>query len=205
MDVLGQQLDQREDPVRIRADAETRARGAEAWMLAGADPADRLLKFDTWVRAKLEGTLDWSWAGAARARRIEQCRAELERLVQELWRRGWMLDGHRLAKHVKAALADVAAAQAAGRVRDFWPFYVGVVRRYVGVNAEEIRAEAMAAGTHVGLAMQAILRASTGQGEATPAGPSITELVALRRAELATRRRAEKAEEGADDGQARLL
>ncbi len=175
-----------------RRDAGQRAKAAEAWMLNGTAPADRLLAFDTWARARLEATLDWAWAGEARARRIEQCRVELERLVVELWRRGWQLDGRRLARHIDAALADVAAAQAAGRVRDFWPFYSGVLRRYVGTNAEEIRAEALTAGSHVQQALGAILRAAAGR-PVPDSGPSMTELVSQRRSELAARRRSEAA------------
>ena len=67
------------------------------------DPAARLIKFDSWVRAELGKRLDWSWAGAQRERRIEQCRLCMEKLVLDLWRRGWMLDGKKLARHIEAS------------------------------------------------------------------------------------------------------
>lgn len=199
MDVLGQFRDDQVE--QRRATAAQRARAAESWMAAGGDPAMRLLRFDTWVRAKLETTLDWSWAGENKTRVIEQCRLELERLVGQLWERGWMLDGRRLARHVETALADMATAQAKGRVREFWPYFAAVVRRYVGLNAEEIQAEAMSAGAHVGQALQALLRANPGPS-ARP--PSITELIHQRRAELAARRRAEATAEKPGDDQLRL-
>jgi hypothetical protein len=195
MDILAEHLDNR------RAEAAQRARKAEAWMVQG-DPADRLLRFDTWVRAKLDELLDFTWAGTNQVRAREQCRIELERLVLDLWRRGWMLDGRRLARHIESALADVAAAQRAGRVKEFWPFYVSVMRRYVGTNAEEIQAEALSAGSHVQGALNALLRASTPRSTAQPA-PSLTELLAQRRAELSARKRATSSP--APDGQAELL
>jgi hypothetical protein len=42
-----------------------------------------------------------------------------------------MLDGHRLAFHLLAALKEIAAAQDAGRVKDFWPFFCRVIDGYV--------------------------------------------------------------------------
>jgi hypothetical protein len=195
MDILAQHLDNR------RAEAAQRARQAEAWMGQG-HPADRLLRFDTWVRAKLDELIDFTWAGTGQVRAREQCRIELERLVLDLWRRGWMLDGRRLASHIEAALADVAAAQRAGRVKEFWPFYVSVMRRYVGTNAEEIQAEALSAGSHVQGALNALLSAATARSPAQSA-PSLTELLAQRRAELCARKRAANA--AADDQQPRLL
>ncbi len=194
MDILAQHLDNR------RAEAAQRARHAEAWMAQG-DPADRLLRFDTWARAKLDELLDFTWADTNQVRAREQCRIELERLVLDLWRRGWMLDGRRLARHIEAALADVAAAQRAGRVKEFWPFYVSVVRRYVGTNAEEIQAEAMSAGSHVQGALNALLSAATARSQAKPQ-PTLTELLAQRRAELSARRRtSQAAAPGAAQGQ----
>lgn len=88
-------------------------------------------------------SVDWSWAGENKTRVIAQCRQELERLVRQLCERGWMLDGRRLARHVETVLADMATVQAKGRVREFWPYFAAVMRRYVGLNAEEIPAEAI--------------------------------------------------------------
>ena len=122
---------------------------ARQWMHQDLAPEIRLLKFDSWVRVKLDRMIDWTWAGQDKPRRIEQCRLQLETLVLGLWRRGWLLDGPRLGAHIVAALADISGAQKAGRVKDFWPFFKAVSERYVGVNSEEIQAEAMSAGAAV--------------------------------------------------------
>ena len=54
--------------------------------------AQRLLRFDAWVKGELEKRLDWAWAGAHRVKRVEQCRVQIEGLVLDLRLRGWMLD-----------------------------------------------------------------------------------------------------------------
>ena len=144
------------------------------------DPAARLIKFDSWVRAELAKRLDWSWAGAQRERRIEQCRLCLEKLVLDLWRRGWMLDGKKLARHIEALLEAVARQQTAGKVADFWSYFQASVNRYVGANAEELREEAMRAGTHVSQLLN-VLGVRT-----TPAAVPLPELIAQRAAEVAT-------------------
>lgn len=119
------------------------------WKEQGLSPEQRLLKFDGWMRRKLEMRIDWKWAGADKAKRVEQCRIEFENLVLGFWQRGWLLDGSKLAAHIELVLADISAAQKAGRVQDFWPFFKSVLRRYVGINSEEIRQEAMSAGVAV--------------------------------------------------------
>jgi hypothetical protein len=132
---------------------------------------------------------------------IEQCRVKLERLVLDLWRRGWMLDGKRLASHLLAALTDIAAAQAAGRVKDFWAFFCRVVDGYVGINSEEIQAEARAmAGARP---MRSIIDALH-LPKLTPGSPMLPELVAQRHEEalrdrLARSRKAAAAKEATKD------
>jgi hypothetical protein len=174
------------------------------------DPAARLIKFDAWVRAELGKRLDWSWAGAQRERRIEQCRLCLEKLVLDLWRRGWMLDGKKLARHIEAVLDAVARQQKAGKVQDFWAYFQASVNRYVGANAEELREEAMRAGTHVS---QLLSFYGVKPGTAAPVAPSLPELIAQRASEVAQakeetlREKIAKARKrpAADDGQASLL
>lgn len=154
-------------------------REVDAWMLSVHAPAERLLAFDGWVRAQLEKRLQWPGNERARVKLLHQCRDRMERLVLELWRREWLLDGPRLAKHVIAALDDVAAAQRAGRVKDFWPFFCRVIDGYVGLNAEEIQREARAAaGTKSAAVVGELLKASLGRTATLP------ELVAQRRDEL---------------------
>ncbi len=171
-------LDAQDDRTNRAGRRETTRRGSAAQALAGHDSAARLLKFDAWVRQQLADRLDWTWAGDQRPRRIEQCRLHLERLVLELWRRGWMLDGKRLADHITTCLDAVGAYQRKGGVKDFWPYFKSSVDRYVGANAEDIQAEAMRAGSHVGQILGAL------GIKAAPAETPLPELIAQRKAEI---------------------
>ncbi len=140
MNILGSHLDAREH---------SRAGAQET-------NAQRLLKFDAWVKGELATRLDWAWAGAHQVKRIEQCRVQLEGLVLDLWRRGWMLDGKKLADVITAALDDVAKAQKAGRVQDFWAFFKAITSRHVGVNSEEIQMQARSAGALLSQALNVL-------------------------------------------------
>jgi hypothetical protein len=166
-------LEEREDREAMLLRLEKRDAAGRIWMSQGQPIEARLLKFDTWIRAELATRIDWAWAGTAKAKRIEQCRAQLERLVLALWRRGWMLDGAKLAKHLRTALDDVGAAQRAGRVKDFWPFFKSVVDKYVGLNSEEIQAEAMSNGSAVSQVFELLKKSA----------PSLPEAMAQRKDE----------------------
>lgn len=170
-------LDQRDN--RAERDRLQRERDAaeRAWFGRAQDPAARLVKFDTWLRRELDARLDWAWAGAAKQKRIEQCRVQLDGMVVALWRRGWALDGARLAARIKELLDAVGKAQREGKVRDFWPYFKASADRYVGLNAEELREEAKAAGAAVADVFQQLLKRADG------GGPSMTELVAQRSTE----------------------
>lgn len=186
-----------ESYLQARDDSHQAGRPADDWMLSVLAPEERLLKFDSWVRRQLAARLQWPTDARRRAKLIEQCRVKLEHLVLDLWRRGWMLDGQRLARHLLTALDDIAAAQAAGRVKDFWPFFCRVIDGYVGLNSEEIQAEARAvAGARP---MHSIIDALH-LPKPAPQGPTLPELVAQRRDEtlrdrLTARRKADAARE----------
>lgn len=187
-------MQDREDRLAQARSLEARAQAERAWAMPSERAERRLLLFDRWVRLELEARLDWSKAGEQKARRLEQCRIELENLVLALELRGWHLDGHSLAGHIRDALNDVGKAQREGRVKDFWPFFKSVVDRYVGVNAEEIREEAMSAGAHVGQVLGDILRAQTARERSMP------ELIKERRKEQGEASlRARLAQERRDD------
>lgn len=178
MDVFGQFLDERADPRSRAANALDAKKGAELWETMGQTPEKRLLAFDAWVRRELATRIDWTWAGAQKERRIEQCRVQLEQLVLELWRRGWMLDGRRLAGHLQAVMDAVGKYQREGKVLDFWAYFRAAVSRYVGANAEELKQEAIRAGVHANQVLAAL-------GVKRPAaGPSLPELVASRADEI---------------------
>jgi len=197
MDILSQYLCQRED--------------AQSWQHAEQPPEVRLINFDAWVRAQLATRLDWAWAGDLKERRIEQARIYLERLVIALWRRGWMLDGKRLATRIETMLDTVGTYQKAGKVRDFWPYFKTTVDRYVGLNSEELQAETLRAGAAISQAMNAILKTPS-KRKAQP----LPELIAQRAQEIETakaetlrekqaRIRQKKAQSAADERQPRLL
>ena len=164
MNVIGQILECREQ--------------STDWQHTQQPPAARLLKFDSWARRQLAERIDWTWAGAHRERRIEQARIYLERLVLALWRRGWMLDGNRLADRITGMLNTIASYQRAGKVRSFWPYFCATVDRYVGLNSEELQAETLRVGASVGQAMAAILKTAQRQC------PTLPELLAQRAQEI---------------------
>jgi valyl-tRNA synthetase len=173
-----------------------------AWIW-GKTPEQRLLKFDAWVKLELAARLDWTWAGPAQAKRLEQCRAQLETMLKHLFERGWHLDGRKLADLITAALDEVGAAQRAGRVKDFWPFFKSVISRYVGTHAEEIQAEALSAGNAVSQILEATLRGLPAKA------PTVTELVAQRASETLhqklARQRRQEARQKADAAQVQLF
>jgi hypothetical protein len=178
--------------LQARADRHQEGRPTDDWMFTVLAPEERLLRFDSWARRQLAERLQWPDEPRLRAKLIEQCRVKLERLVIDLWRRGWMLDGQRLARHLLTALDDIAAAQAAGRIQAFWPFFCRVFEGYVGLNAEEIQAEArlVAGARPIGSILSSIIERQQSRG------PSLPELVAQRRDEtlrekLSKRRKAE--------------
>lgn len=176
MDVLNQFLDGRHEQRReLHNRAIRTADSGSAWIDGKLRPEARLLKFDVWVRRQLEERLDWSWAGSQKSRRIEQCRIYLERIVLGLWRRGWMLDGAALAEHLVKAIEAVGAQQRAGKVQSFWPYFQAAVDRYVGSNAEELKEQALRAGSHVAQAMAVI---------ASLRAPTLPELAAQRAGEV---------------------
>lgn len=194
-------LDQREQSVAREKVRDERDADAMNWFNQDQLPEARLLKFDTWTRRQLAERLDWEWAGAAKEKRIEQCRLQLHTVCKELFKRGWMLDGARLADRIRELLDAVAKYQRAGKVLDFWAYYKSAVSRYVGANAEELKQEALQCGVHVGNLFAQL-------SKRLPSGPSIPELVTQRDGESLrekiARQRAKDAHRKGDAGQVQL-
>lgn len=167
MDVLDEFLNERE-------------KAAQFPPLTGPDEA-RLLKFDDWLWSKLWTRIDWRWAGdeVAQRRRCNQARNYMERMVVALWRRGWLLDGKELAKHILAPISTIAEYQGRGAIKEFWPYFCATVDRYVGVNSEEIQVEAR----RVGATMDGLV-SKLGLKQAQKP-PSLPELIAQRAIEVA--------------------
>lgn len=178
LDVLNSFLDEHADQSHyLRMSATDRAE--ITWLNGNQAPEQRLLAFDSWIRRELAARLVWPADEAKKARLIEQCRVHLEGLVLELWRRGWYLDGKRLAAHLQTVLDNIGKYQRTGKVGDFWAYFKSCVNRYVGANAEEIQEEALRAGAHVGNVLAAL-----GVKRAGHAGPTLPELIAQRRDEI---------------------
>lgn len=207
MNVIGQLLDAREDRARAERAADERLLAERA----GIDAAERLAAWDRWVARVLAESLVWPADAARRERLRGQCAAELTVVAQQLRGRGWLLDGTALAAHVRALLAPIGAAQRAGKVGDFWPYFRAAARRYVGANAEEIQRQAKRTGADEGAqTIGAVLGALAVRGE------SLTELLTRRAGEVAeakgerlrdqqARQRASEAARKADAAQPRLL
>lgn len=191
MDVLGQFLEERDKSCD--------------WRPVSLPPAERLQKFDDWLYLRLCQRIDWTWAGdtVAQGRRINQARNFVERMVLALWRRGWLLDGSRLAKHILAPLDAIADYQKRGVIENFWPYFCATIDRYVGVNSEEIQVEAKRIGASMapilGQLTQILAQRST----------SMTELLAQRAGEPLLREKQAalraKAKAQPEDQQMRLL
>lgn len=198
MNLLGRMLDDR----HARAAADEIAEDAWLRERAGVDPAQRREAWRGWLRRKLESVLVWPEDASARDRLIGQCIAEITTLCRQLRGRGWLLDGKELAEHVHELLAPIGAYQRKGKVGDFWPYFRSAVRKYVEAHADEIQAQARRSGADEASQSMAGALAALGIGRAKAKGPSLTEIVTDRDAEV-RRDRAAKAE--ADAAQMRLL
>jgi hypothetical protein len=149
------------------------------------DPAERLLKWDAWLRATLRKTLRWPASQAAAARLAAQRANQVTVMARQLRRRGWLLDGDALARHVCACLEPVAAAQRAGKTGDFRPCFKAPLRRHAGANAEEIQLHARRAGADAGAQPMGAVPAAPGLGSAVkPRGESLTGLITRRADEV---------------------
>lgn len=195
-------LDERTERQQRAANQAARDRDVLAWLHRDRPPEVRIAAFDAWCRRELAARCDWTWAGEQKAKRIEQARIHLRNLVLGLWRRGWELDGERLARRITDLLDAVGKAQRAGKVVSFWPYFSAAVDRFVGQNAEELREEAMQLGAHVGQVFQAL-------ASGLPKAPSLPALIAQQeqetlREKVARQRRAAVAK-AADKAQLPLL
>lgn len=125
--------------LQIRDDAARR----EAHFLRQAGGVERREALRAWrtEAAQLLGSTFTHWAAdpARRQRQIGQCIAELEVLARHLFDRGWLLKHETLLSMAREAITPVAAAQAAGKIGDFYPYFRAAIRRYVPVNADEIQ------------------------------------------------------------------
>jgi hypothetical protein len=131
------------------------ATAREAHFLKQSADIDRKAALRSWRAAAgevLAKAFTWPADPARRAKLIGQCTGELEVMAQHLFDRGWLLKEDRLIAMVETCIAPIAAAQAAGKITDFWPYFRSAVRRHVPVNADEIQHEARRVGGAVSAA-----------------------------------------------------
>ena len=159
----------------------------EAHFLQISGDIERSVALRRWrrrCRATLLATLRWPGDEQRREREVENCVALLQTIARHLYQRGWLLNEERLGQLVKDFLRPIAAAQAAGQVRDLYPYFRAAVSRYVPVNADEIQQVAKRTGADVGSSMAALVAGLAIPGLARPAAPSMTEILAERPAPI---------------------
>ncbi len=147
---------------------------------AGIDRAAALRRWRRRCRATLLRDLQWPADEVRREREIENCVALLQTIARHLYQRGWLLDEARLGQLVRDFLQPIAAAQAAGKVRELYPYFRSAVARYVPVNADEIQQVAKRAGADAAASVGHVLAALAIPGLAKQAAPSITEILVER-------------------------
>jgi hypothetical protein len=195
-------LDERDERLQRQRQQAERDRDVLAWLHRNNPPEVRIVAFDAWCRRELAKRCEWAWAGQLKAKRIEQARAYLRKMILALWDRGWELDGQLLAGRITDLLDAVGKAQRAGKVGSFWPYFSAAVDRFVGQNAEELREDAMQAGSHVGQVFQQLVAG-------LPKPPSLPALIAQQEAETVrervNRQRKAEARKAAEKSQLPLL
>lgn len=112
-------------------------------------PGERLANFERWLFAQLERRLQWPADPAARTRQICQCRALVMQAVVDLSKRGFLFRPRPLARLLEEKIDQIAAAQRAGRATNLYPYFRAAWQNWVGMRAEELKAESMALGTYI--------------------------------------------------------
>lgn len=120
-------------------DAEVAREAHYLRQFGGVDRRQALIEWRSEAASLLRASFTWPADAARRERLIGQCLGELEVLARALFERGWLLKQPRLMEMVRACIQPIAAAQAAGKIADFWPYFRRSVRAYVPMHAEEIQ------------------------------------------------------------------
>lgn len=126
----------------------------EDWIDQRQPIADRMVRFESWLRFQLLDRLEWPADPRKCARQVGQCQAFVNGFLIDLNRRGWLFDGPTLAKIITSKLDDVAKRQKAGAVEDLWIYMRTVWTTYAGSCAEEFQRDSMRLGFHVSKVMR---------------------------------------------------
>ncbi len=134
-------------------------------------PAERLVRFEQWLRHQLVDKLQWSRDPVKRDRQIGQCQQFVNGFLVDLNNRGWLFDGPILARIVTEKIEAIAARQKAGQVIDIWVYFRTCWRDYADAAAEKLHDQARSAGYHVSQALRGLKTipemAAERQGEIT--------------------------------------
>jgi hypothetical protein len=128
----------------------------EEWMETRRPPAERLVRFEQWLRKQLVDKLQWSRDPVKRDRQIGQCQQFVNGFLVDLNSRGWLFDGPILAKIVTEKIEAIAARQKAGQVIDIWVYFRTCWRDYADAAAEKLHDQARSAGYHVSQALRGL-------------------------------------------------
>jgi hypothetical protein len=129
--------------------AHARRSTVEEWMDTRRPPADRLVRFEAWLRQQLLERLEWPQDPRQRLKQVGQCQRFVVGFLCDLNRRGWLFDGPVLARIIVDKLDAVAARQKAGEIEELWIYLRSVWSTYADAAAEKLHAEAMCAGFHI--------------------------------------------------------
>lgn len=121
----------------------------EEWMDTRRAPAERLVRFETWLRRQLQERLQWPKDPRKRDKQIAQCQRFVAGFLCDLNRRGWLFDGPILARIIVEKLDEIAERQKAGEIEDLWIYLRCVWSTYADAASEKLHAEAMSAGFHI--------------------------------------------------------
>ena len=164
----------------------------EKWADERGAPAVRVVAFEAWVYGELASRLRWPEGKAERERQIGQARGWVLRVVDDLNRHGFLFRPRELRDLIVEKLDQVGRLQAAGTVRELWPYLRSAWDGYVRKEADRLRDTAMSTGTHVSQVLGRALAEGTRGGKAK----SMVELLA----EVREARRSEKKQAKAGAG-----
>lgn len=121
----------------------------DEWLDTAPPPAERLVRFERWLRHELATRLQWSENPAKRQKEIGQAQRFVNGFLCDLNRRGWLFDGPLLAKIITDKLDDIAKRQKLGVVEDLWIYLRVVWSQYADAASEKLQGQAISAGFHI--------------------------------------------------------
>lgn len=156
----------------------------QIWSNVRNVPGERLAAFESWLWEEMVNRLVWPREEATRARMIGQCRTFILSAVADMDRHGFLFQPRPLAALLREKLDQIGTLQRQGKVQNLYPYFRACWQGWVRREADDLRDQAMSAGSHVTQIMASLQRPA-------PAGPSMPDVVAqsLREQAAAARRK----------------